>query len=135
MLDLNKILDAVFDEGTPHKRDYKMYPECRPWPILLYEMAKVEDKYLKRLPNYIQTSLLNALKPLPSDQNLWQRFNSHMGFEITEEYIWFRMFQYQKKHGSILSDAEIEDMIGYVGNIPELNEKEKDFGKENTNPS
>lgn len=118
LLDLNKILDFICHPGRKETPDYKMFPECRPWPILAAEM--ISENPVKEIPEFIEISK-TAIKHMFSpdwewrkDLNFWQIFNSSMQFEFSENYVWHRVLKSMKERGdnltSIISQEDLEAM-------------------------
>lgn len=117
IIDLNSVLAAIFDTGQ-QKPDYKIFPECRPWPILAAEM--ITENPVKEIPEFIEISK-TAIKHLFSpdwewrkDLTPWQIFNASMQFEFTENYVWYRVLKSMKERGddivSIISKEDLEEM-------------------------
>lgn len=130
MLDLNEILDKIFDGGHNDKRDYKQFPECRPWPALAFEMIRENPKRLKSLSTHLQEAFSRVLSPhsrirfgSTKKLTLWQIFNNSMQFDVGEEFIWFRLSQRQKE-GTFFTEEFVRSFFEEELNLKPKEEKD-----------
>lgn len=115
--DLNNFLDDLLFGEAADKRDYRKFPECRPWPVLLFEMVKEKPKYIEALPAQIRSAIARAIE-VPTSAiagrvrlTRWQRFNGSLQFDIGEQFIWFRLNRHQEKNGSIMTEEIVKMFI------------------------
>jgi len=119
---IEKLIIQIWDGDKP-ARDYKQFQECRPWPILMYEMYGLDlYRWRKDAPQFIVAAVKYALNKETKDPKTFlEHVNSSLQFDLTEDYVWDCVAESMDdpKHQSIIDSLVNIDMedIPENGNV------------------